>query len=220
LNINNSSGISIGESDLLITKGRQIKGTNDMRLTSNDNGALYLNNDKQTGGHVRINTNSPNSNVIIESGQLVMAASGSSVYLSKTGATFNSAAVKFSGSTVTFSGGTVSFTDSCSVSGLTPSDYRLKSNVRDIDELTTLNLRPVQFDMHDKHRIGLIAHEVQEIIPCVVNGVKDGKEYQSVEYIDLISVLIKDIQRLNKKIIDNDAKSESRLSQLENSTTR
>jgi hypothetical protein len=80
------------------------------------------------------------------------------------------------------------------------SDYRLKSNVRDIDEFTTLNLRPVQYEMYDKHRIGLIAHELQEHIPCVVTGEKDGKEMQSVNYIDLIPVLIKDLQRMNQEI--------------------
>jgi len=105
--------------------------------------------------------------------------------------------------------------DLSSKAGKFTSDYRLKSNVRDIEEITTLNLRPVQFDMCEKHRIGLIAHELQEQIPCVVEGVKDGEQMQHVNYIDLIAVLIKDIQRLNQKIIDNDAKSESKISNLE-----
>jgi hypothetical protein len=96
------------------------------------------------------------------------------------------------------------------------SDYRLKSNVRGIDDLTTLNLRPVQYDMNQQHHIGLIAHEVQEIIPCVVSGIKDGEKMQSVSYVELIAVLIKDVQRLNQKNID----LECRLSKLDNSTTR
>ena len=101
------------------------------------------------------------------------------------------------------------------------SDYRLKSNVRDIEEITTLNLRPVQYEMQENHRIGLIAHEVQEQIPYVVTGEKDGKEMQSVNYIDLIPVLIKDIQRLSKKNADLEERIlrlESLL--LDNSRTR
>jgi hypothetical protein len=97
--------------------------------------------------------------------------------------------------------GSLTVKDSVKAAGSTlTSDYRLKSNVRDIDEFTTLNLRPVQFEMFDKHRIGLIAHELQEHIPCVVTGEKDGKEMQSVNYIDLIPVLIKDLQRMNQEI--------------------
>jgi hypothetical protein len=96
------------------------------------------------------------------------------------------------------------------------SDYRLKKNVKDIDEFTTLNLRPVQYDMYEKpedeeHRIGLIAHEVQEIIPFIVSGVKDGPNYQAISYTDLIPILIKDFQRLHKQ----NTEQESRIAKLE-----
>jgi hypothetical protein len=49
--------------------------------------------------------------------------------------------------------------------------------------------------------IGLIAHELQEIYPFLVNGEKDGHEYQSVNYIGLIGILIKEIQDLKKRIV-------------------
>jgi hypothetical protein len=105
------------------------------------------------------------------------------------------------------------------------SDYRLKDDIRDINELTTLFLRPVQYILKKTNdlAIGLIAHELQEQIPILVHGEKDGEEMQSVNYTGLIPVLIKDIQRLNQKIIDLEyynSNLESRISQLENSTTR
>jgi len=89
----------------------------------------------------------------------------------------------------------------CNTSG-NLSDYRLKSNVRDIDEFTTLNLRPVQYELnsYNEHRIGLIAHELQETFPFMVLGEKDGEAYQSVNYISLIGVLIHEIQHMKKKM--------------------
>ena len=51
-----------------------------------------------------------------------------------------------------------------------------------------------------KQDIGLIAHELQEIYPELVNGEKDGEQFQSVNYIGLIPILIKEIQELKKEI--------------------
>ena len=46
----------------------------------------------------------------------------------------------------------------------------------------------------------LIAHELQEIYPYLVNGLKDGENLQSVNYIGLIPILIKEVQELKKEI--------------------
>jgi hypothetical protein len=48
--------------------------------------------------------------------------------------------------------------------------------------------------------MGLVAHELQEVFPFLVNGEKDGKDYQSVNYNGLIPVLIKEIQDLKQEI--------------------
>ena len=83
------------------------------------------------------------------------------------------------------------------------SDYRIKENVANIDETYTVdNLRPVTY-MHKltkKQNIGVIAHELQEIYPILVEGEKDGDEYQSVNYIGLIGILIKEIKELKIRI--------------------
>ena len=42
---------------------------------------------------------------------------------------------------------------------------------------------------------------MQEICPFLVTGEKDGHEYQSVNYIGLIGLLIKEIQDLKKRVV-------------------
>jgi hypothetical protein len=97
----------------------------------------------------------------------------------------------------------------------TTSDYRIKTNVVNsvygLNEV--LNLRPVKYNQliqnengekipKEKAEIGFIAHEVQEIIPEVVSGIKDeidnngNQVIQSLEYSRLIPVLVKAIQEL------------------------
>ena len=82
------------------------------------------------------------------------------------------------------------------------SDYRIKHNVQSLAS-TTFNvdaLRPVFYDneLTQKPEFGLLAHEVQELFPFAVNGEKDGADYQSVNYVEFISLLIHEIQGLKK----------------------
>jgi hypothetical protein len=86
------------------------------------------------------------------------------------------------------------------------SDYRIKENVEVLDyRFTTDNLRPVTYTnkISGSQDIGLIAHELQEEFPFLVNGEKDGTSIQSVNYNGLIGVLIYEIKQLkaeNKRI--------------------
>lgn len=86
----------------------------------------------------------------------------------------------------------------------TTSDYRLKTDITNLDLLdyNTDNLRPVvyTYKQTEKTNIGLIAHELQEYYPFLVEGEKDGVNNQSVNYIGLIGVLIKEIQELKKRV--------------------
>jgi hypothetical protein len=87
-------------------------------------------------------------------------------------------------------------------SQLTLSDYRLKTNVTELDGSYTIdNLEPIQYDniLSNKHEFGLIAHEVQTVYPELVKGEKDGSEYQRVNYNGLIGVLVKEVQELNRR---------------------
>jgi hypothetical protein len=48
--------------------------------------------------------------------------------------------------------------------------------------------------------MGFIAHELQEKYPFLVSGEKDGPENQSVNYIGLIALLVKEIQELKERM--------------------
>jgi hypothetical protein len=84
------------------------------------------------------------------------------------------------------------------------SDYRVKKDIKplDLEEYSVDNLNPVHFKYKDsgQESIGLIAHELQKEYPFLVEGEKDGKETQSVNYNGLIGVLIKEIQELKNRI--------------------
>jgi hypothetical protein len=81
------------------------------------------------------------------------------------------------------------------------SDYRIKENVQELNSKFTVdNLKPVIYEnkLLEKQSIGFLAHEVQEIYPYLVTGEKDGKEYQSLDYIGLIGILVKEIKELKE----------------------
>lgn len=84
------------------------------------------------------------------------------------------------------------------------SDYRIKYDVHPLTSQCCVDdLRPVEY-MNQRtgmFEMGLIAHEVQEYFPHLVFGEKDDPEtYQSVNYIGLIPVLIKEVQELKKEL--------------------
>ena len=106
-------------------------------------------------------------------------------------------------------------TNGSAVSFNTGSDYRLKENVIPLkDGLDRVNkLNPVQFDWKELQETdeGFIAHEVQEIVPYVVKGEKDGEEIQTMDYGKLTPLLVKAIQE-QQAIIDD---LKSRIATLE-----
>jgi hypothetical protein len=86
----------------------------------------------------------------------------------------------------------------------TASDYRIKANVQSlIDTSFTVDLlKPVTYinkklNIQD---IGFIAHEVQEQIPFLVTGEKDGEEFQTLNYTAIIGILTKEIQDLKREM--------------------
>lgn len=82
------------------------------------------------------------------------------------------------------------------------SDYRIKSHISDMDESFSLNkLNPVIYfnKLINKKDIGLIAHELAEVYPFLVNGEKDGQNYQSINYNALLAILVKNVQLLKDR---------------------
>ena len=87
----------------------------------------------------------------------------------------------------------------------TSSDYRIKTDVSQLDETITLdNLRPVKYlqTLINKPQYGLIAHELQEYYPDLVVGEKDGDELQRVNYTGLVALLIHEIKQLKQELTE------------------
>jgi len=81
------------------------------------------------------------------------------------------------------------------------SDERLKANIETIpDALGKVKaLRGVTFDKDGKRGLGVIAQEVEKILPEVV---MDGKEYKSVAYGNIVGVLIEAMKEQQEQIND------------------
>jgi hypothetical protein len=76
------------------------------------------------------------------------------------------------------------------------SDYRIKQNVTTLGNTYVLDkLRPVSYynTTSQSEDIGFIAHEVQQEIPSIVSGEKDGEQMQSINYNSLIPLLVKEL---------------------------
>ena len=92
------------------------------------------------------------------------------------------------------------------------SDISLKENIETIPNALdkVLNLRGVEFDRTDtpeeQHQIGVIAQEVEEIVPEVVITHKDG--LKSVAYGNLVGLLIESIKELKAEVNDLKAQLE------------
>jgi len=97
----------------------------------------------------------------------------------------------------------------------TVSDKRLKDNVKTIDNAIdkVMRLRGVEFDWNatsrkGQHDIGLIAQEVEEVLPEVVIDKKlcmgdmkgNEKDYKTVDYEKMVGVLIEAIKEQQKQI--------------------
>jgi len=83
------------------------------------------------------------------------------------------------------------------------SDYRIKENIKPLSkEITVDGLKPIQYfnTRAQKLDIGFLAHEVQEDFPYLVTGSKDGGDLQTLNYIGLMGVLVKEIQELKAKV--------------------
>jgi hypothetical protein len=169
-------------------------------------------------GYIGINTSSPNARVHVREtieGQRAMTIQVNENPL------FGAGLINFennAGSNV----GSINY-DGSSTSYNTSSDYRLKENVVKIDgALDRLKLlKPVNFNFINRPDIivdGFIAHEVQEVIPAAVVGVKDeldkdGKpKYQGIDHSKIVPLLTAALQ----EAIDKITQLEERINKLEN----
>jgi len=103
------------------------------------------------------------------------------------------------------SGGDAHFDQDVIAFSTTPSDRRLKTNIKDIEYGldTIMKLTPKEYDWKkdDRHDIGFIAQEVEEVIPEIVKDKKHfDKEIKTLDYEKLTAVLIKAVQEQQEQI--------------------
>ena len=85
----------------------------------------------------------------------------------------------------------------------TSSDYRLKEDLQDFGGLDMVSKIPVynyKWKSDESRSYGVMAHELQEVLPNAVSGEKDAEEMQGVDYSKIVPLLIKSIQELKAEI--------------------
>jgi hypothetical protein len=100
-------------------------------------------------------------------------------------------------------------TSGTSTSYVTSSDYRLKQDLKDyngLDLVSAIKSYDYEWKSDSTRSYGVIAHELQDIIPQAVYGEKDADEMQGVDYSKIVPILIKSIQELQAKIVTLESK--------------
>ena len=85
----------------------------------------------------------------------------------------------------------------------TASDYRLKEDLQDFKGLDLVSKIPVydyKWKADDSRSYGVMAHELEDVLPQAVTGEKDAEEMQSVDYSKIVPLLVKSIQELSAKL--------------------
>jgi len=99
--------------------------------------------------------------------------------------------------------GSITLANANTIAYNTTSDYRLKEDLQDFEGLDLVSKIPV-YDYKwkaDKSRsYGVMAHELEEVLPQAVSGEKDAEEMQSVDYSKIVPLLVKSIQELSAKL--------------------
>jgi len=94
-------------------------------------------------------------------------------------------------------------TNGTNVTFNTSSDYRLKEDLQDFNGLDMVSKIPVydfKWKVDENRSYGVMAHELQEVLPDAVSGEKDAEEMQGVDYSKIVPLLVKAIQELKAEI--------------------
>ena len=191
-NCNFNSNVDIS-GDLVINGNLSVYQTNDtttIHTTVNDY-ELIVSEDISLNGELKMSGAATLNNTLNVTGSTVLSNS-----LNVTGATTVSNSLNVTGAATFATVDATSFNAS--------SDYRIKENVISISD-TSYNidkLRPVTYTntKAEKQDFGVIAHEIQQQLPFLVSGEKDGENYQSVNYNGLIGLLLNEVQQLKKRV--------------------
>lgn len=154
-----------------------------------------------------------NTNAVLTSGWLCIAVPSNNynaIILKDTGTTYSSANYyqAFTNSSNSIAG-SISHNTSSTIGFNTSSDYRLKEDFRDfngLDILSNIKFYDFKWKEEDKRMHGVIAHELEPLIPLAVSGIKDAIDKegnivaQGVDYSKIVPILGKAIQELTERI--------------------
>jgi hypothetical protein len=195
---------------IAIGNGVQITGSNQIVVGDSTQKTILMGNvsvGKSGNGHMLDISGSVNfTGTLYQNGNVFSSGSssqwttlGANIYYNggnvSIGKTTNSYAMDISGSV-------------SAVSFNATSDYRIKDNVVDISNYSIDNVKPRMYfnKMSNKYEYGFIADELQMEYPLLVNGMRDDvfengePNLQTVNYIGLIPLLVREIQELKKKL--------------------
>jgi hypothetical protein len=169
---------TLGVTGTITGPGSGITSLNASNISSGTIGSTYLPTTAVSPGSYTY------SSLTVDSTGRITSASNGTCVTSVTAGT----GISLSGST-----GAVTITNS------SPSDYRLKDNIVPIVAPSTrlMQLRPVRYNFLTTPDVtvdGFIAHEVQEVVPEAVIGVKDGPEFQTMNVSLLVPLLTATVQ--------------------------
>lgn len=168
-------------------------GSERMRITSSGNVLIGTTSTALLGlGTIQYGTNNTSNPTL-----LVRNGGGSAAFLSfsdSDGATTLFGWVVRSGSGVNYA---------------SASDYRLKQDLKEYEGLSLISkikTYDYEWKSDNSRSYGVIAHELQEVIPYAVTGEKDGENMQGVDYSKIVPILVKAIQELSQEVNELKAK--------------
>ena len=127
------------------------------------------------------------------------AASGASVTIGGHSGTHTAVLFRHNGATTP---GSISITTN-STSYNTSSDYRLKEDLQDfngLEKVSNIKVYDFKWKEDESRSYGVMAHELQEVLPQAVAGEKDAEKMQSVDYSKIVPLLVKSIQELQEEV--------------------
>lgn len=205
----NFRGITFGANATDSTEYAYIKynpSSGEMRYWANPSGfggftSFYSNNAESmritSGGDVCIGTTSSTAGGVTMKTHISGTSFGLGISVDGSGSQQN---IRFVNGTTAV--GSVVTTSSTTTYN-TISDYRLKQDLKPIiglDLISKIKVYDYEWKVDQTRAYGVLAHELQEIIPQAVNGKKDAEEMQSVDYSKLVPILVQAIKELKQEI--------------------
>jgi hypothetical protein len=127
------------------------------------------------------------------------AGSGASVTIGGHSGTHTAVLFRHNGATTP---GSISITTN-STAYNTSSDYRLKEDLQDfngLEKVSNIKVYDFKWKADESRSYGVMAHELEEVLPQAVVGEKDAEEMQSVDYSKIVPLLVKSIQELQEEV--------------------